>query len=259
MATNPNILKCLTVVQTIELIFLTVMLIATYHSVIYSVWEYREKKTFTEHLKRPLTTADMPTLTVCFEASKKMEYGIDVNVSALSGNSTTLLPPNLIPLTAGKNKYFFGRNRKVYLNQLISTSENQAKVPTEIIGVALHTSCIKMTIKEDLLRTIARRDPLGFFIFTFSDTLDIDYIFSVNFYITTEKNAYGAMFKLWKDGKVEPIILQRGVAHYIRIPQVRAYQYHFAKTCTQVWSYSFSLDTNYHQGHTLIGFGLKHP
>ena len=81
--------------KAIHFLFYATLSIVTYFFVSRAVKEYLEGRTTFSISKRPLTVDDMPTITICFQTSRKLEFGKDIRIQGYIPHTESVVTPGL--------------------------------------------------------------------------------------------------------------------------------------------------------------------
>ena len=178
--------------------------------------DYLQKKKYFHPEIQPLTDADMPTLTICLENEKGVKLGTDFNISILNSDLEpwVALDEDGLDVTYNDGSPWFSIGLK-----LMSVYQEKAWV---------NRDCIKL---NPLRAPLPILDLVGgkllFQIVYSNRTITPE---EALLYITSEENAYGAIFLKWYDGKVHPYTLKKGKMHYLRIFELLEYK-HITSSC----------------------------
>ena len=179
-----------------------------------------EKKTFVGISERPLTSADIPTATVCFMDQRKLEYGKDLSIYVLTSRSE--MPDEntgIKPLNNGKNYYHHLGDRQTILTELV----------VEQSPVLSTKSCFKLSLKllSKFSMNVANNSThlIGMFFIDLAENITKGTLI-----VTSEKNSYGAITGHWYDGDVKPFKLKTGNHHLLKIPKIRHFEYKYSES-----------------------------
>ena len=176
--------------------------------------EYWEGKTRFITKTIPLTSDDIPTLTICFEHQSNVFYAYGRDL--------------LIGITYNKTS---AKALQFGLNDFRGVD----KLPAGLFLAELYVMHIKDWLRRKCYKI---SPPLGNNELMSNKT---DFVktneFNINFfngkhnipeevdlYLTTEANSYGAVADRWYDGRVDPYKLKKGSVHSITIPSVTAFE-----------------------------------
>ena len=191
------------------------LLIATYFFANNAVREYYEGRSTFSVTTRPLTMEDMPTITVCFQASKSVDFERSLKFRAY------------IPFTESVLSLEYGNNevegQHIYLRRLL-------------VYPAFEGHCVSISLNfqaEFYSKVVAFqsfRDEyfmLSFIKMYFDHDNQANPVHNIIplLYLTSEQNSYGAVINHWYDGNVDPFRLESGKLHFLRIPKTRIYEY----------------------------------
>ena len=106
-------------ITVLEYIFFILLLIFAISYLIRGTFqEYLQGPTYFSISQKPITKADLPSLTICFLANRTLEYGTDFTIQAMTWNGLKSENSTLIDLTEGTKEYDFHGLRKIRLKQL---------------------------------------------------------------------------------------------------------------------------------------------
>ena len=176
------------------------------------ITEYMDGKTTFHTDIKPLTNADLPTMTICFEHESYLEYPTDLTISVDYNSSLT------IPLGLGNNSFDITAETFPHYSALVT------ELTVQNFKTWVRRYCYK-------INNLAGLNELQS-----DDDISTPYTYRVNFerrdapeqamvYFTTDANAYGAVTLRWFDGEVYPYVLKRDMFHSITIPKVVSFEY----------------------------------
>ena len=201
----------------LEKVLLISLTLPSFLSFYYTLSDYMEKKTVVSISERPLTSADIPTATVCFMDQRKLEYGKDVSIYVLTSRSG--MPDEntgIKPLNNGENYYHYMGDRQTILTELVVKQS-----PT------LSTkSCFKLSLKLlSELHINGATHMIGMFFIDLAENITKGTLI-----VTSEKNSYGAITGHWYDGDVKPFKLISGNHQFLKIPKIRRFEYKYSES-----------------------------
>ena len=167
--------------------------------------DFSDGKTYFLESKSPLTSEDMickPTLTICFDQNAVQN---DESVSKWTYGSHFKF----------QWWYYDSDETKIYLdegsNELMYDGIKHQYVLTPLILVPIdqwvYRHCLKISPTETELIS-GEINHTAYFLLEFISPAMAPKV--ANLYVTSEKNAYGAVFQQWLDGEVEPYPLRNG-------------------------------------------------
>ena len=163
----------------------------------------------------PTTMKDFPTLTICFKHKVILKYGIDFTIGLKYNYSWPDKQYSYVPLKSGENVITNsdGITHNLILDDLV--------VKQWYKWAHLHTKCIKVSRKPSKLD----KDLLDMLL------MKVDFISEAaplksTLYVTSEANAYGAVYEKWLDGRVQEYTLKNDSFHTInlRVEEIRRVQ-----------------------------------
>ena len=181
-----------------------------------AIEDFMQKKTHFHADVAPLTDADLPTLTICLENKNDIRFGIDFNISLLNSD----LDP-WITLSIGEQNISDMTGSQWFLLELKHMVVYQDKDWVQ-------RDCFKMNVMRAPLEILDLVGGILFIQIVYSNEMSIPE--DAILYITSEENAYGAVFLKWYDGQVQHYTLRKGKMHYIKIYELREYKY-IATSC----------------------------
>ena len=73
-------MKAEAISRLFDLVLILALLVPNFILVRESFTEYLDSKTYFSHSKESLTSEDIPSVTVCFKANRKLQYGEDLSI-----------------------------------------------------------------------------------------------------------------------------------------------------------------------------------
>ena len=207
-----------------------------------TVEEFLEGKTYYHPKLSSLTAEDMPTLTICMDLDNDMKYHEDFDV-LWDGNSKrmTYFPRFPSPLEEGEN-VIVSNHGKTHHFKLQTLEVEQFK------GGGYCRKCVKISRTEkgadsNLDPTFGKYMWFIYFYYTKAPQESI-------LYFTSEENAYGAVFRKWHDGRVDPYVLKNGTEHFI---DLEVQEFHHLPNLCREQSYYQCLATKFSHNKTCNG------
>ena len=168
-----------------------------------SIVEYLEGKTYYHSSKESVTAQDIPTFTTCIEYKDSLEYDEHFRISMWFNSSHYY-----IPLSVGHNVI---QDKQGTPHHLVLKVMNVGQYKYWIKRKCFKVSRIAQKLDYSV-SSIMRYYGFGIdFVNTYPAPLD------AGLYITSEENAYGATFREWYNGRVEPYFLKNQTEHYINL------------------------------------------
>ena len=194
---------------------------ATFYFIFHILQEFMEENTAFSVSKRPISSDDFPTATICLFGKRKFSYGEDFIIQTLQASSFNPIDmkSSLINLSVGVNEYELLGKRLILLKELTVL---QASVHTNKSCVALN-----LHLKDQFyLNTDGNTThTLGLFTISLLDNTQIEDIHQVVLRLTTEPNSYGDVHYKWFDGKTHPYELTSGRLETLKIHKITQYEY----------------------------------
>ena len=200
-------------------IFLAILVGVTGFFAKHMIDEYSEGNTYFSQSNQPLTANDVPTLTICFKGTRRLEYEKDIWIS-----SFTYKTDSIFQLKRGRNSIY---DHYIDLKILI------------LSPASYFTDCYTLgfEFKEDMFQQKIKQSSPWDRIFSF-DLIKIhlaentEHLSEIQLIITTKENSFGAVIYQWFDGEFDPVELTRGKHQFIHITRVRRYEY-ISGTCSK--------------------------
>ena len=209
------------------------LMIYCYFVVSNSLDEYMEGRTsFRTHLE-PLTYADQPTFTVCFDhiQTNGLVYGEDFYIAVILEEADTSL---FLEIQTGDGYQEHGNSTHRYSLQLLTTGNDCFKISQ--VSAHSHDSTSAYLPSDELKADAPENYDLSkfsVFIFMFFDKTRAPK--EATLYVTSEANAYGAVFGnggAFNEGVVNPITLKKGVLFKIEVVEVKLFEF-IEETCVK--------------------------
>ena len=197
-----------------------------------NVHQYLEGSTYMSDSKKPMTKNDLPTVTICLWASRKLEYGTDFKIQAIQNYKNRSENTTLLDLKVGRNDFVFRQKGTTYLRQL-TVVQNAAIAIRSCIAMDL---MVQEEIKwlEDAGGGI--RHQLTSFMISLSEKIAPKDVTKSVLYFTTKQNSYGAVYHRWFDGETDSLEMEKGGYQFVKINKIARYQY-LKNTCNEMSFY----------------------
>ena len=203
--------------QVFEFLINVLLLVTTYIFTSEMIYEYWEGNTNFSITEKSIEVEDFPTLTICLELNRSEEfdnwvnehfkpflkYGRDFTIQAMNSSAFAwgyIDNTAMITLVEGQNEIAFASQRRQILLQELVVYQSLPHIVR---------SCVRMVIKmeKNQLNYVKYVEGsslgIGIFTVTLSQKTSVN-IKGAYFYVTSERNSYGATIGQWYNGKVKP-------------------------------------------------------
>ena len=214
-----------TIIKPVKLLAFAVLLVITYFFINSCIKEYMRGATYFISTKRSLSEKDIPTVTVCFETSRRLAYGKDLEIQTY-----LLLTESVQTLKEGSNDILGGS--RIHLKQLFGKT------------TWFYDNCWAMNFEynHEYFNRIIEKTPLfdkrfymGRFRFNLINKKSKEGSCSnAEVILTSQKNSYGATLQRWYEGHAKGFGLQKNKAHLIKIASTTSIQY-LTGTCSMTF------------------------
>ena len=198
---------------------------------------FLEKKTYFHTTEEAIGAMDIPTLTVCFEITSDLsfEYGTNFTIRMGYNDSNDFGEENAMKEGDNEITDLTGKTVHVFVKEMTVQqirSYGEDRLCYKISPVDLNLEPKGLELQYELLFSSETDAPVN-----------------AKLYVTSEENAYGAVFEKWFDGDLDPFTLKKDKFHDLAVSEIRKI-HHLPHHCQSEQSYYQCLASKLEQNST---------